>query len=435
MSDEIKNNETSNDFEEFEEFDGNLIEDDEFPEVMEENFNDEVNFSDDDENIDNFEEFDEIDYSKPTPQKNGVNWFNIGIIGAVIIGIAGATYSFLPSIMGGENISPKNRPAIAVKTAEENKKIATTIVSSGTTDNNEVGFFNNPDLLNNNSKQSDANETSTEDNIFNPIENPAPSISDTEIDDLFAVIPEIETNIPSAPQDNLDPIETQVIDTLPMPADAQPMVIDQIDELPVIEQPKLTQQPVVNDNISNNDEIERINSRIDTMNTQMESFMNRLDAKLENMSGPTQQTVGTDSLGQLNQLQKTLSRLENRIDAMESKSKVMVAPTPAPVVTITETPKPKIIIEEKAPDVLLPTPEPTKTVTRPKRREPAYVPPKMTYELRGASNGQAVIAQRGTQNLQTVNVGSVVRGLGTIRSIALENGQWVIRGTSGTVRQ
>ena len=59
----------------------------------------------------------------------------------------------------------------------------------------------------------------------------------------------------------------------------------------------------------------------------------------------------------------------------------------------------------------------------------------MTYELRGASNGQAVIAQRGTQNLQTVNVGSVVRGLGTIRSIALENGQWVIRGTSGTVRQ
>jgi len=57
------------------------------------------------------------------------------------------------------------------------------------------------------------------------------------------------------------------------------------------------------------------------------------------------------------------------------------------------------------------------------------------YELRGASNGQAVIAQRGTQNLQTVNVGSVVRGLGTIRSIALENGQWVIRGTSGTVRQ
>jgi len=59
----------------------------------------------------------------------------------------------------------------------------------------------------------------------------------------------------------------------------------------------------------------------------------------------------------------------------------------------------------------------------------------MTYELRGASNGQAVIAQKGTQNLQTVTIGTIVRGLGNIKSIAIENGQWVVRGTSGTVRQ
>jgi len=435
MNDKIKNSEAPDDFEEFDEFDGSLIENDEFPEIMEENFNDDVEFSDD-ENIDNFDEFDEIDYSKPNPPNNGVNWFNIGVIGAVIIGIAGLTYSFLPSIMGG-NTSPAKGPVIAVKTAEENKKIATDIVSNGATENNEVSFFNNPDLLNNNPNQPDTNEIPAEDNIFNAIENPTPSISDDEIDDLFAAIPEAQTNIPSAPQDDI----LTKIDTLPMPSDANPVTVDgSVDDIlnfepDIIEsakEPQLTQTMA-----TPSQEIEQINTRIDSMNTQMESFMNRLESRLENISVPTSQTVTVDNSDQINALQQSISQLESRLNAMaeQPKPQIEIAPSPAPVVTIAEEPKPKVMIEKKAPDVLLPTPSPTKTVSAPKRREPAYVPPKMTYDLRGASNGQAVIAQKGTQNLQTVSVGMVVRGLGTIRSIAVENGQWVVRGTNGTVRQ
>jgi len=405
MSDKIDNNE-------FEDFDGNLMEDDSFSEMMEENFDNETSFDgdfDEDTPEEDYDSFDEVDYSKPV-KGNSINWFNIGIIGAVVIGIGVITYSYLPNIMGGQ-------PKPQQKMAEQNRLEQTVEAKE------EVSFFDNPDLLNDGDALIDNLKTQNDMDLFNTIDT-APEISEDEMNDLFAAIPTTEANIPTPPED----VEIQVVEPLPMPSDINPITIDGVEQ---IEEIIIDKAPI------NNVEIDNINTRIDSMNEKIESFMTRLDEKLTNMPAPTQQVSSIDNSEQLNQLQQTLSRLENRIDAMEAKPKIVVAPSPTPIVTVTEESKPKVVIEEKAPDVLLPTPEPAKTVKAApkKRREPAYVPPKMTYELRGASNGQAVIAQKGTQNLQTVTIGTIVRGLGNIKSIAIENGQWVVRGTSGTVRQ
>ena len=57
------------------------------------------------------------------------------------------------------------------------------------------------------------------------------------------------------------------------------------------------------------------------------------------------------------------------------------------------------------------------------------------WQLRGASEGQAMIGQRGTNELVNVKVGDNIRGLGKITFIGQENGKWVVRGTTGKLSQ
>lgn len=404
------------------------------------------------------EDFDDGDYAKPTTQ-NGVNWFNIGIIGVVVLGIAGLTYMFFPNMLGGNTVNQQNQEDIQLS-RQENQLLVQQAVEQNNVSENEESFFDNPTLLESASVEANQDEKMISDNV--------PQFSNEEINDIFAAIPLNDLKeVPTPPEEDISS-DLSDIDTLPMPSDANPITIEQpldennapntnvneINDITVIEPPleiieeavlpqPTAEIPVVSQAVDepatpgesfSNDtsEITKINARIDAMNTQMESFMSRLESKLESMGTPSQQPSGVDNSDQLNQLQQTISRLENRLNTIESAPVTVETP----VVTMADEPKPEITIEQQQiPDVLLPTPEPVQAVVAPKRREPAYVPPKAQYDLRGASNGQAVIAQKGTQNLQTVTVGSVVRGLGTIRSIAIENGQWVVRGTDGIVRQ
>ena len=57
------------------------------------------------------------------------------------------------------------------------------------------------------------------------------------------------------------------------------------------------------------------------------------------------------------------------------------------------------------------------------------------WVLRSAQPGRAVLAQKETGDFKTVEVGDHVAGLGRIRSIQVENGRWVVRGSSGSVSQ
>jgi len=60
---------------------------------------------------------------------------------------------------------------------------------------------------------------------------------------------------------------------------------------------------------------------------------------------------------------------------------------------------------------------------------------RIQWELRSAQPGQATLAQKGSNDLRKVEIGSILKGLGRIKSIKLENGLWVVRGTKGSVSQ
>ncbi len=57
------------------------------------------------------------------------------------------------------------------------------------------------------------------------------------------------------------------------------------------------------------------------------------------------------------------------------------------------------------------------------------------YTLRAANPQIAYVARAGSRQLIQVRVGDSLSGIGQVRSIDSEGGRWVVRGTSGTIRQ
>lgn len=67
----------------------------------------------------------------------------------------------------------------------------------------------------------------------------------------------------------------------------------------------------------------------------------------------------------------------------------------------------------------------------------APVVQEVVYEwtLRSAQPGRAMISDKNTGDMRTVEVGDSIKGLGRIRSIQVEDGRWVVRGTSKSIYQ
>lgn len=59
----------------------------------------------------------------------------------------------------------------------------------------------------------------------------------------------------------------------------------------------------------------------------------------------------------------------------------------------------------------------------------------VSWELRGAQPGQAMLSSRGGMDIRTVSVGNSLPGLGKILSIEQSPNGWVVKGTQGRVNQ
>lgn len=57
------------------------------------------------------------------------------------------------------------------------------------------------------------------------------------------------------------------------------------------------------------------------------------------------------------------------------------------------------------------------------------------WTLKSAQPGQAMVAKQGSSDVISISVGQSLAGIGTIKSIAMENGRWVVTGTSGKITQ
>jgi intracellular multiplication protein IcmG len=98
------------------------------------------------------------------------------------------------------------------------------------------------------------------------------------------------------------------------------------------------------------------------------------------------------------------------------------APTPAP--TILGRNPAESAVQAEADAAVIPAP------AAPAEEEsgPAWV-------LKGAQPGRAMVSRPGESDMRTVEVGSVLAGIGQVTDISYQDGQWVVSGTRGRITQ
>ena len=140
--------------------------------------------------------------------------------------------------------------------------------------------------------------------------------------------------------------------------------------------------------------------------------------------------VISDLTSQISELNASLERLKNDMEQIKDSTPVATETVKTveyiePVVTETVTLEQPVIVE---------APKPVVTKTTPKKVVKKAAP-KITWELKSAQPGRATLSAKNSNDLKTVEIGSVLSGLGRIKSIQVENGLWVVRGTQGVVKQ
>jgi len=139
-------------------------------------------------------------------------------------------------------------------------------------------------------------------------------------------------------------------------------------------------------------------------------------------AAPISNSVDQDTIANLQKqndtLQAKLSDYEQKIVSLEKK--LSAAPAVQPVTKKASKPQKTTVTSSS---------KPRKSTSKPKAR------PVKKWVLRSAQPGQAVVAQKGSSDVRTIEVGDRVSGIGRVQSISNSSGLWVVQGTSGKISQ
>lgn len=171
---------------------------------------------------------------------------------------------------------------------------------------------------------------------------------------------------------------------------------------------------------------------LETLGSRIEEMMKRME-KIEGDLGSVRET----KTGEYQQLEQSLSGLKQEITDLKNR------PAPAPAapapVKAAETPAPKT----PAPQTAEPVAEKPKPVAKkvakkapvPKKTAPAADTASVRWELRAAQPGRAWVSKPGARDMQGIEVGQTLAGIGRVTSITYQNGRWAVIGTQGQIRQ
>ncbi len=167
-------------------------------------------------------------------------------------------------------------------------------------------------------------------------------------------------------------------------------------------------------------EIEELQKRLDeaTKNTQ------KLETELSNARAEKDSNAD-----QVSSLKKEVAELKSRpVPASEKKE---AAPKPEPV-------------EEKVAEIAPAPKKATPAKAKPKKVETSVYPsqsPEVSaaarsrWELRAAQPGRAWVSKPGARDMQSVEVGQTLAGIGRVTAISFTNGRWAVTGTQGQILQ
>ncbi|PCJ02000.1 MAG: hypothetical protein COB14_03035 [Alphaproteobacteria bacterium] len=165
-----------------------------------------------------------------------------------------------------------------------------------------------------------------------------------------------------------------------------------------------------------------------------------LNSTIERKIIDDKKTLSEDEL--LSKTEATYKKIEKPAQIIEDTPIKIIAPT------VPTTKAKKVKIEQPVVEKIIP-PVPThkkitkkstgkEPVTNKKTRESISKKTntlKAMWTIRAAQAGKAVIYDKNNKEMKSVEVNDTIKGIGRIKSIKLQNGLWVIIGTSGKIQQ
>lgn len=409
------------------------------------------------------------------------NWFNIGVFGVLGLGVCFILYSYLPGMLGGgdgashtpvQTAQPQQQPNNDISVmAEQDAATNTDLAQQALSPDVEMieqagGLLANPALLGDGVESPDRPDPEAADNRVFEALNENVEMANQDVDNIFSALENLQNEQKGQGHGGTGEIsQTNTTSALPQPADSigtgsyveDDSILAGLDEFanaaprtPPQDDMTVTRQNTGVENLAASvtdmnahmavenppaelDETEDVfqtesannqsvkdpvaessvsSSHIDALNTRMDTIMARLDSLAQQIESRNASVVATQtsSAGESSAvaaMENTIRNLEKRIETLSRAKEIQSASKPAAA----------------------PRKTPVKT-SKPKRPAAA-----VKWELRGASPGNAYVAEKGTQNLRTVGIGDSLSGVGRITSIAVESGRWVVRGTSGNIYQ
>lgn len=302
--------------------------------------------------------------------------------------------------------------------------------------------------------------TETADPVASAVTSDSPLPSTSDADDIaLAMIPEptlpttptpvLEntSSIPMRAENNTPPVKGPV--TMPI-VPATPVVSEPVEPSPAV-LPLQTQNEVQGTAVNG---LQPDNTRLEQQFTELAASLHTLTTQLSKVEEQGQQVAAaTDDMkslaSRLEALEKQIQSLQQQQGDLAEKAQKTEKSLKdvASAAAKQQQPDVKSAVSAPAP-VPAQVPEPAKATVQntPPQQDAEQAPaaavpaPKKVqsgprYTLRAANPQIAYVARAGSNQLIQVRVGDSLSGIGQVRSIDSEGGRWVVRGTSGTIRQ
>jgi|GEM_PF-6759217 len=213
--------------------------------------------------------------------------------------------------------------------------------------------------------------------------------------------------------------KTQTENILPSPVLPVTTNIDEPENLPMIEA-STTQ--------SDNSKVQDIQSKLDEAIikiTELEKKIEVQNIKLKDGEEEIIQKTKNESDSQISSLQSKVADLEAKIAAQSTKQEGNKVILPDEKINKEDDLSQLNIIMKKDSSI-------KKSIIVEKNSSENFRP---KWVLKSAKNGSAMIANQTTGDLKSVNVGSIIEGIGKVKSISEIGNAWVILGTQGKIKE
>ena len=177
---------------------------------------------------------------------------------------------------------------------------------------------------------------------------------------------------------------------------------------------------------------------VTALERKLDTLLKRMD-QIESELGSIREAK-TDA-GNAADLQKTVSDLKAEIETLKSRPITEPSRAEPASMAVTENAAPKVTAKKKkkkkaTPKALSPEDQPySPSTSATSQLSPSVKETSGQWELRAAQPGRAWVSKPGDRDMRAVSVGDSIPGVGQIGSITYSNGQWVVSGSQGTIRQ